>query len=253
MIALAVLVALLYGAGVRSLAGRGRRWPVRRTTPAAFAVVTMAGSGFVPAGTFTGHMIEHIMVGMAVPLLFALSAPVTLALQTAPPGWRRALRTSLHSRLGAWLANPVVGLAVFGLTLVALYLTPLLQWSADHLVVHVAVHLHLLVAGSLFVWPLVGIDPIPCRLPHGARALTVMAAVPFHAFLGIVIISSSAALAPRAYPGLTDQRRAGGLLWASGELMTLVLLTIVVRRWLVAERRSDARADAIADRAMSLP
>ena len=55
-------------------------------------------------------------------------------------------------------------------------------------------------AGALFMWPLVGVDPIPGRVPFGARILTVMAAVPFHAFLGLALISTTTALAPGVVP-----------------------------------------------------
>ncbi|MCU1361647.1 MAG: hypothetical protein JWN99_2936 [Ilumatobacteraceae bacterium] len=244
MIALAAIIAITYARGVRSLAHRQHAWPHRRSVAAAAGVLAIIVAGFVPDGTLTGHMVEHIVLGMIVPLLFALSAPVTLALQTAPTRARRTIRTTLHCRPVTWLTNPIVGLILFGLSLVVLYLTPVLELSAHNVVVHVAVHLHLMAVGALFMWPLIGVDPIPCRMPFGARALTVMAAVPFHAFLGVAIMSTSTLLAPRAYPSLADQHRAGGLLWISGEIMTFVLLSIVVRAWLVADLRAAVRGDA---------
>ena len=243
MIVLAVVIAVTYAAGVRSLAGRQRRWPVLRSIALAAAVVAIGASGFVPAGTMTGHMVEHLLIGMVAPLLLALSAPATLALQTTPAWLRPMIRSALHSRPATWLANPVVGLLIFGATLVVLYLTPVLQWSADHLVVHVLVHTHLLASGALFMWPIVAVDPIPRRVPYGARVLTVLAAVPFHAFLGLAIISTTTLLAPKAYPSLDDQHRAGGLLWMSGELMSFTLAAVVVRAWYESDRRAGRRDD----------
>jgi putative copper resistance protein D len=81
-------------------------------------------------------------------------------------------------------------------------------------------------------------------VPFGARILTVLAAVPFHAFLGVAIMSTSRPLAPTIYPSLDDQHSAGGLLWVSGELMSLVLASIVVHAWINADRRAAVRADA---------
>lgn len=242
MIVLAVAIGVAYGLGVRSLARRVRRWSRVRSLSAAGAVLAMAGSEFVPAGTMSGHMIEHLLIGMVAPLLLALAAPITLALQTTPPWFRRPLRTALHSRLASRLSNPVIGLVIFGGSLIVLYLTPLLQRSADHVVVHVLVHVLLLTAGVMFMWPIVAIDPIPRRVPFGARVLTVLAAVPFHAFLGLAIISTTTLLAPDAYPSLADQHRAGGLLWISGELMSFTLATIVGRAWYESDRRSNDRA-----------
>ena len=242
MAVLAVALAVAYATGVRALARRDRRWPRLRSAAAAGAVAAMASSAFVPGGTLTAHMVEHILIGMIAPLLLALAAPVTLALQTTPAWFRTPLRTILHGRVARWSSHPVFGLVLFGASLVTLYLTPVLRWSEEHVVVHVAVHVHLLVAGALFMWPIVGIDPIPRRVPFGARVLTVLAAVPFHAFLGLAIISTTSLLAPTAYPSLDDQHRAGGVLWMSGELMSFTLAATVLRAWYASDRRAGERA-----------
>jgi len=118
------------------------------------------------------------------------------------------------------------------LGMVALYLSPLIPLSLRNPVVHATVHLHFLAAGCLFIWPLVGADPLPRPVPYGARILAVLAAVPFHAFLGLALLSTRAPLAPAVYPSLPDQHAAAGLLWASGELMTLVAAVIVLRVWM---------------------
>jgi len=245
MIVLAAAVALAYAGGVRSLAARGHSWSARRSAFAAAGVIVLAASAFISDATFTGHMIEHIALGMAAPLLFALAAPITLALQTSPAWLRPSLRRGVHSRSAAFLGHPLVGLAVFATSLTVLYLTPLLQLSVENRLVHVGVHLHLLLAGALFVWPLVAVDPIRGRVPFGARILTVMAAIPFHAFLGVTIMSTSTPLAPNVYPSIDDQHRAGGLLWMSGEIMSFVLASIVVRAWLAADARAAARTESM--------
>ena len=70
----------------------------------------------------------------------------------------------------------------------------------------------------------VAIDPMPRRLPYGARMLTVLVTVPFHAFIDIAPLSADSPVAPETYPSLADQHRAAGLLWASGELFGLATL-----------------------------
>jgi putative copper resistance protein D len=123
------------------------------------------------------------------------------------------------------------------------YLTPLFRLSLRNPVVHAALHLHVLAAGCLFLWPLVGADPLPRPVPYGARIFTVLAAVPFHAFLGLALLSTRAPLAPAVYPSLSDQHAAAGLLWASGEFLTLVAAAIVLRAWMRADERQAARLD----------
>jgi putative copper resistance protein D len=65
----------------------------------------------------------------------------------------------------------------------------------------------------------------------------------FHVFLGLALLSTRSLLAPAVYPSLSDQHAAAGLLWASGELMTLVPAAIVLRAWMAADGREAARLD----------
>lgn len=238
-----MFTAWLYLRGGRRLFGRGRMWPAQRTVSFIAGCAVLMAAGFVPTDTFTAHMIEHIALSMVGPLLMALGAPITLALQSAEDPNRRRLRLVLRSRVAVVLSNPIIGWLLFGGTLVALYTTPLLAASERHPVLHVALHVHLVVVGSLFVWPIVGIDPTPHRLPYGGRLLAALFAAPFHAFIGVALLSASSPVAPSVYPSLADQRRAAGLLLVSGELLTLLLAGVVFRRWLEADRRSAARMD----------
>jgi len=92
---------------------------------------------------------------------------------------------------------------------------------------------------------LVGVDPLPGRPPPGARLLALLVAVPFHAVIGLALLTASSPVAPDAYPDLSDQRVAAGLFWGTGELFTLVVAAIIVRQWWVADQRAAAREDRL--------
>src|SRR5690606_29700668 len=99
------LTAGLYHLGVRRLAARGRTWsPARRAAMAgavaAGVIATQSGIGRYEGDRFWVHMVQHVLLGLVVPLLVVLAAPVTLALQTGGPATRRWLRAGLHSRAG---------------------------------------------------------------------------------------------------------------------------------------------------------
>ncbi|HEX2576920.1 MAG TPA: cytochrome c oxidase assembly protein [Aquihabitans sp.] len=250
----AVVATVAYGRGVVALARRGRRWPTARLAAAAialvaFVVATQSGLARYDDERFTIHMVQHLLLGMVVPFAVVCAAPLTLALQGGRPGTRRLVRRALHHPLARLVANPVVTWVLFGGGLVVVYLTPVLELSARNDLVHLAVHVHVVTTGCLFLAGLVGADPSPRPLPHGARLLSALTAVPFHAFLGLAILSASAPLAPDAYPDLADQRTAAGLLWGMGELFTLAVAAVVVRRWYLADQREGARADRRADAA----
>src|SRR3954453_4379481 len=191
--AAAVLVAVsavAYGRAVLALRARGRRWPVARSVSWAIAMVaavlaTQSGIGRYDDERLTVHMVQHLLLGMVVPFAAVCAAPLTLAMQGGGPATRRQVRRMLHSRAARVLPLPLVTWTLFGGGIVAIYLTPLLGLSARNPWVHLLVHAHLVFAGSLFLAGLVGADPSPRPLPHGARLLMALTAVPFHAFLGL--------------------------------------------------------------------
>ena len=246
---LVVVTGGLYALGVRRLALRGRQWSPARSAAMAGAlavavVATQSGIERFETERLWVHMVQHTLLGMVVPLLVVLSAPLTLALQAAHGGTRRALRAGLRSRAAHVLAHPVVAWCLFGGGLVGLYLTPLLDVAARNDAVHLAVHAHFVASGTLFCAVLAGVDPLPGRPPYGARLLALLAAVPFHAVVGLALLSAGSPVAPEAYPLLSDQRTAAGLFWGTGELFTLVVAAVVFRQWWLRERRAEAREAA---------
>lgn len=221
-----------------------RRWPPARTVAFVGGAVVVAGA-LVVDGTrsFTAHTVQHLLLGMVAPSLFALGAPVTLALLVARGGRRRLLGL-LHSRPARLLCSPLLAWALFGGSMLAVYLTPLYRLSLDDAVVHELLHVHFLVAGSLFFWPVLGADPLPRRLPHGARLLMVFLTIPFHAVLGIALLGAGP-LAPEHT--LSDHRAGTGVLWAAGDLLGLVAVLIVAFQWMTHEERQAVREDRRAD------
>lgn len=224
----------------------GRRWPTGRTLAFAGSLVaatlaTQSGVARYEHHSFTAHMVQHTLLALLVPLLVVLSAPLTLALQTWPERSRRRLRRALHGSPGRLLTHPLVGWSLFGGGLVALYLTPLLDLAAENHLVHLAVHAHMMLAGVLFLAPLVGTDAFASRLPHPARLLALLTAVPFHTVVAVALLTATSPVAPEAYPDLDDQREAAAVFWGTGELLTLAASGIVVRQWWLADQRAIRR------------
>lgn len=253
---LVVVLGGLYAAGVKRLARRGRGWPVARSWAFALGVAMVAVATQGPLAVadterFSLHVVQHVLLGMVAPAFLALGAPVTLGLQASSRPTQVVLLRALHSRVVATLTHPVVAWAVFGGSLVVLYFTPLFELSLRHGLVHAAVHLQFLAAGGLFCWTAVGIDPMRWRLPHGARLLFVLLAVPVHAILGLALLGGTEVLAGGFYGSgaraLADQRLAGGLLWALGDLFGVVLAGVVLAQWMAHEERVGRRHDRFLD------
>jgi putative membrane protein len=250
----------LYLLGVRRLARRSppRRWPAARTASfglglVAVVLATQSGLARYDVVLFSLHTVQHILLGMVAPVLLALSAPVTLALQASRPRTQRTLARLLHHPVVRAVTHPVLVWVLFGGTLFALYFSPLFELSLRNRWVHQAVHLHFLAVGCLFAWVAVGIDALPRRLPHPARLLFVLLAVPFHAFLGLAVLSADerplgadvygAAVRDWGSGLVADQGAGAGLLWAVGDVLGLVAGGIVLLQWIAADERRQARED----------
>jgi putative membrane protein len=254
---LVIAVAAAYVAGLRRLQARGRAWPTARTVAflsglAVIVIATESGLAAYDRVLFSLHVVQHVLLGMAAPLLIVLGAPVTLALQAgARPTQQKILRV-LHSAPTRVLTHPLTAWVLFGSSLIVLYFTPLYELSLRNDWVHAAVHTHFIVVGSLFLAHVVGLDPIPGALGYGARLLYVAVLLPFHTFIGVALLTANTVIAAGWYDQverswgaspLSDQRTGAGLLWISGELFGVLAISLVVRQWMAAEERAAARHD----------
>jgi putative membrane protein len=264
VVALFLLIgAAVYGYGVYRLRLRGDRWAPGRTVAfvvgglGSIAAVTMSGIEAYDDTLLSVHMVQHMVLTMVGPIFLALGAPVTLALRTLPGGYRKLLLAVLHSRAGRVATFPLVAFAVFVANPFVLYFTGLYRQTLEHAWLHEFVHVHFIVTGCLFFWPLLGLDPLPNRWPYPGRALLMVLSVPFHTVLGLTIMQSKTLLAGDYYPGLhlswsdpwSDQVTAGGILWAGGELVSVTMLGILVLQWIKQSEREAKRIDRALDRA----
>src|SRR5258707_526639 len=162
---LLVIAAGLYLYGVHRLRARGDRWPVGRSVAfvggglGAILVVTASGIEAYDTTLLSVHMVQHMVLAMIAPVFLALGAPVTLALRTLPSAWRHRLVAVLHSRAAAVLTFPLVSYAIFVASPFVLYFTDLYRLSLEHNWLHELVHVHFILSGCLFFWPLLGLDP----------------------------------------------------------------------------------------------
>src|SRR5690606_23034416 len=131
------------------------------------------------------------ILSMVVPMALALGAPVTLALRTLPGRPRRWLLAVLHARVVSVLSFPPLAFGLYVVSPWALYFISWYDASLDSTSVHEMMHVHLVLVGALFFWPLVGVDPVPGRVGYPFRVALTVLTLPFHAFLGVAIMGQS--------------------------------------------------------------
>jgi putative membrane protein len=237
-----------YLAGLRRLRQLRRRWPTGRVVAFALGSLATVVALLPPLAamedtSFGAHVTQHLLLGMAAPALFALAAPVTLALMALPRQRRGAALKVVNNPVVATLTHPGLAWVLFVFSPFVLYFTPLYRQSIESDLVHVLVHVHFLAAGCLFFWPVLSPDHLRRALPHAGRLLYGFLAIPLHAFLGAALLGAAEPVAPAHT--LDDQRVGAGILWAVGDLLGLAVVLIVVLRWMADDERVAEREDRL--------
>ena len=260
------VLAWLYLAGVRRLHQRGDAWPVGRTVGwlAGLVVLVWVTSGGPSAYAellFSAHMVAHMVLAMVVPLLLVVGAPVTLAVRTLPRrrdgsrGPREWLLVLVHSRWARLVSHPLVAAAIFAVSLLVFYYSPLFELALDTHLGHELMQVHFLASGYLFASAIIGVDPGTDRPSYPLRLLLLLATMAFHAFFGVTLMSGNSLLAASWFSSLglgvdalADQQTGGGIAWGIGEFPTLVLAAVLAVQWSRSDTREAKRSDRAADR-----
>ncbi|WP_198165674.1 cytochrome c oxidase assembly protein [Agromyces laixinhei] len=255
-----------YLAGVYRLRKRGDRWPVYRTVLwvsglLLLVYITNGGVNVYEQYLFSAHMLAHMVLTMAVPVLLVPGAPVTLAARAirarkdGSRGGREWILLAVHSKFASIIANPLVAAALFVGSLWVFYYSPLFRWTMLDHIGHEWMIVHFIITGYLFVQSLIGIDPVPYRLPYPFRLLLLLGTMAFHAFFGLTIMSSTSLLLADWYgamgwgtDALTDQQLGGGIAWSIGEIPTVALAITVAVQWARSDEKESKRRDRHADR-----
>lgn len=257
-----------YLAGVWRLRQRGDAWPVHRTVfwiagMLLLFYITNGGVNVYERYLFSQHMLAHMVLGMAVPVLLVPGAPITLALRAIAKrtdgsrGPREWIMLAVHSRPFTILANPLVAAVIFAGSLWVFYYTPVFSWATTNHLGHEWMIVHFLLSGYLFVQALIGIDPSPQRPPYPVRLLILLGTMAFHAFFGLALMSGTGLLLADWYgamgwdtgiTALQDQQAGGGIAWSIGEIPTVSLAIAVAIMWARSDERESKRYDRKADR-----
>lgn len=265
----AIVLAVVYFAGVRRLRRRGDTWPAGRTFAwlcgcAVLLFATSSGVGRYMPAMFSMHMAAHMLLSMLTPILLALGGPTTLALRALPaagrgepPGPREWLLSALHSKLSRFFTNPIVATVMFVVGFYGLYFGGIFDAFAGDHAAHVLMNVHFLLSGYLFYWVVIGVDPTPRPIPPVAKLGMVFASLPLHAFFGVVLMGTKTVMGDTFYRSLQlswhtdllgDQRLGGGIAWAAGEIPLAVVMIALLIQWSRSDQRTAKRLDRAAER-----
>lgn len=246
----------------------GGTWPIGRTlawiTGLLVLLYITSGALTVYARVlFSAHMVEHMFLTMVCPIFLVLGAPITLLLRALEPrqdgtrGPREWILRLVHSGWSKVITHPIFAAINFAGSIVVVYFTPLFGVMLRYHVGHEFMLIHFLITGYIFSLVLIGIDPIPYRPAHLMRLLLIIATLGYHAFVGIAIMQMDTLLQASWFGNLgrswglsaiEDQQLGGSLMWAIGEIPTMIIAVSVAVQWSINDKKVQRRLDRQAER-----
>ncbi len=263
-----LIAAALYVAGYIRLRQRGDAWPIMRLVSwlAGIAVIiwsTNAGIALYSQVSVGLHMVNHMTLTMLGPIFLVMGAPATLALRGLRPsrtgerGPREWLVLFLNSKLNGFFTNPFFVFFIYVIGLYGLYLTPAFGWLMGSHIGHVIMQLHFIIAGYLFYWVLIGIDPRPHPLQYWGRIVLLLLSLGVHGFFSIILMMGTTPMAIEWYgivrpdwvvDPLADTLYGGQVAWGLAEIPALLVLIAIMVQWSKSDERDAKRKDRQAER-----
>lgn len=186
---------------------------------------------------FWVHMTQHVLLMMVAPPLLLLGRPWPRLLRPLPRGLRLpvARQVLAGATLGPAravarrLASPLPAFVAFNGTLLAWHVPALYDLTLRSSLVHELEHT-LFLGTALLLWVHLLPSPRP-QLSDGQRVVYGTGALLVSWVLAIVLGVASHPLYT-AYPSLTDQQVAAGIMWVPGSVPFCVALAFALYRWL---------------------
>jgi putative membrane protein len=205
---------------------RSRRWPPGRTACflgglGVLLVALDSGIGASADEHLSAHMVEHMLIWLAVAPLLVAGAPVRLALFATGSTGRRRLGRMLHSGPIRTLTGPVPSTALFSAVVIGTSIPAFFDLTLENDLVHVGEHALYLATAALVWAPLIGADPLPHKLGVAGRCWCIAACMaPMAGVSAWLLVAGAPVYEPyQAALGTTaalhDQRLAGLIMLAA--------------------------------------
>lgn len=264
---IAILLAVAYLLGVRSLKKQGKPWKNSYTAwwlagCISLFITTSSGIGLYMPATYSMHMTGHMVLSMVVPLLLAMGGPLTLIMtvwdsgaegdgRPTPHDWAYALS---HNKFMDIMSIPWANLLQFLFFFYAMYLSvPLYGLVISEHAGHLIMNWIFLLSGYLYFWEMLGPDPLPRKNPAKIRLLWLVISMPVHLFLGVYLMQLNVVMGEEFYLQLNlpwevdllaDQKVGGGIAWAFGSFPLTFAFIWLMLEWRRDEREEEERIDA---------
>ena len=228
----------------RQVVVTGHRWSLKRTLYWTTGIGLLMLALWPPLASrmhydIRGHMVQHLLIGMAAPLGLVLAAPVTLVLRTLPTRVARRVMRGLRSPGGRGVTHPITAAVLNMGGMYLLYLTPLYAYTLTHPYLHPLIHVHFLMAGCLFAWAIIRPDPMAHCPSFRLRLGVLFVSLAAHACLSKLMYAQGW---PRQtlHP-LAQIREAAQWMYYGGDGLEILLIIALFAGWYQARGRRLGR------------
>lgn len=193
---------------------------------------------------FTVHMIQHLLLSLAVPplLLLSLDTEHLRRLFADHPGLARVVGR---------VTNPFVASLLFNATIWLWHAPLLMQAMMGNIGIHILSDLTYLLTGLIFWWPLIN----PLRDENHTLSLGGKLAYLFFSDMPMMLIGAGMTfMAPLYAFDMTnptmhmvitaqDQQLGGLLMWVAGSIFFIIIASIIFLRWMLHQEKEQQRQE----------
>jgi len=201
---------------------------------------------------FFVHMIEHLLIAFAAPVLIVAGAPWIPLMFALPVRTRRRVgrfcylspKAAFVRAIGRFIRNPMVALISFNAAMLVWHIPYMFELAERNNFVHIVLmHGSFIVTGILFWLQIIPSYPVkPARGPLWQAGAVIVT----NLVMTVMAISMSVLTAVSWYPsyahipGVTlsafaDQQIGAGVLWVCGDFWALPAIYVIVKRAIESE------------------
>ena len=218
---------------------------------------------------FYVHMLEHIVLAFATPMMVVLGAPWLPLMFALPVGARRRVGRFIYlsggarslRAMGRFIRNPWVAFVSFNAVMVLWHMPYWFELSERNGFVHVWVmHGSFLVAGVLFWLQILPSPPVKASKGAiwqsgailGTNVVMTLLAMSMSFFSATSWYPSYAHIAGVTLSPFADQQIGAAILWVCGDFWAVPVLNMVLRRAIANEGSMSNVFDRLINRAIHL-
>ncbi len=218
---------------------------------------------------FYVHMLEHIVLAFATPMMVVIGAPWLPLMFALPVGARRRVGRFIYLSGGArplrvagrLVRNPWVGLVSFNAVMVLWHIPYWFELAQRNGFVHVWVmHGSFLVTGVLFWLQILPSPPVKAAKGAiwqsgailGTNVVMTLLAMAMSFFSSTSWYPSYAHIAGVTFSPFADQQIGAAILWVCGDFWAVPVLNMVLRRAVASEGSMSNVFDRLISRAIHL-